>query len=241
LTCGAAPRTPSPKSFDRLFTEGREAVLTGTHQVESEPANGRARWAIGAVLRPDAQAAQAIEQVARAAAGIVGCNYWLAGAASSSHLSLRRHLESHRRQVLPADPQVARYAAALRVAVQGIGPIRFTINGLTLTKVSVMASAVPADGAADELAAAFGAALLAGGCRDAGITPSIWYVNLVYFTGPILDPRHLVAWITARRQLEITELEVVGVQIVRWAYTETGMVPIVLAAAADHIPSRDDR
>jgi hypothetical protein len=237
----AAPGTPGRNRFDRLFTQGRQAVLTGTHQVESEPADGRPRWAIGAVLRPDARAAQVIEQVARAAAGIVGGDHWLAGAVGSSHLSLRRHLEPCRRPVLPADPLVARYAAALRMAVQDIGPIRFTINGLTLTPISVMASAAPADGAADELAAAFDAALLAEGGPGAGITPDIWYVNLVYFTGPIRDPRHLVAWVAARRQMEITELQVTGIQIVRWDYTGTGMVPIVLAAAADHIPSWDGR
>lgn len=228
----AAPPTPGGNRFDRLFAEGREAVLTGTHQVESEPADGRPRWAIGAVLRLDARAAQVIEQVARAAAGIVGGDHWLAGGASSSHLSLRRHLEPCRRPVLPADPMVARYAAALRRAAADTGPIRFTINGLTLTPISVMASAAPAGGAADELAAAFGAALVAEGCPDAGIRPDIWYVNLVYFTGPIRDPRHLVAWVAARRRMEITELQVTVLQIVRWDYTGTGMVPVVLAAAA---------
>ena len=35
------------------------------------------------------------------------------------------------------------------MAVQDVGPIRFTINGLTLTPISVMASAAPADSAAD--------------------------------------------------------------------------------------------
>jgi hypothetical protein len=222
--------------FDRLFTEAREAVLTGTHQVESEPASGGPRWAVGAVLRPDARAAQAIEQVAQTAAGTVGPDHWLAGAVSSSHLSLRRHLEPSRRPVSPADPLVARYAAALRMAAADTGPIRFTVNGLTLTPISVMASAAPADGAADELAAAFAAALLTEGCPDAGITPDIWYVNLVYFTGPIRDPRRLVAWVSARRQMEITELQVTSMQIVRWDYTSTGMVPIALAAAADQIP-----
>jgi hypothetical protein len=191
---------------------------------------------MGAVLRPDARAAQVIEQVAKAAAGIVGPDHWLAGAASSSHLSLRRHLEPRRRPVPPADPLVARYAAALRMAAADTGPIRFTINGLTLTPISVMASAAPADGAADELAAAFGAALLAGGCPDAGTAPDIWYVNLVYFTGPIRDPRRLAAWVSARRQMDITELRVIGMQIVRWDYTGTGMVPTVLAAAADQVP-----
>jgi hypothetical protein len=223
--------------FDRLFAEAREAVLNGTHQVESKPADGGPRWAVGAVLRPDAGAAQVIEQVAKAAAGIVGPDHWLAGAVSNSHLSLRRHLEPRRRPVSPADPLVARYAAALRLAAADIGPIRFTLNGVTLTPISVMASAVPADSAADELAAAFGAALLAEGCPDTGIRPDIWYVNLVYFTGPIRDPRHLVAWVAARRQMEITELQVTGMQIVRWDYTGAGMVPIALAGAADHIPS----
>jgi hypothetical protein len=111
-----------------LFTQGRQAVLTGTQEVESEPADGRPRWAIGA-------------------------------------------------------------------------------------------------------------ALLADGGPDAGITPDIWYANLVYFTGPIRDPRRLVALVAARRQMEITELQVTGIQIVRWDYTATGMVPIVLAAAADHVAS----
>lgn len=238
---GTAQRTPSGSRFDRLFAEGRDAVLTGTHQAESAPANNRPRWAVGAVLRPDARAAQVIEQVARAAAGIVGDEHWLAGAVSSSHLSLRRHLERYRRPVLHADPLVARYAAALRIAVKDIGPIRFTISGLTLTPVSVMASAAPADGAAKELAAAFGAALRVAGCRDAGSTPDIWYVNLVYFTGPIRDPRHLVAWVAARRHTEITRLHITGMQIVRWHYTGSGMVPVVLAAAAGHTPSWQDR
>jgi len=226
------PRTLGRDRFDHLFTEGQEAVLTGTHQVESEPANGRPRWAIGAVLRPDDRAAQVIEEVAKAAAGIVGRDHWLAGAVSSSHLSLRRHLEPYRRPVLPADALVARYAAALHMAVQDVGPIRFTVNGLTLTPISVMASAAPADDAADELATAFATALLAKGCPDAGITPDIWYVNLVYFTGLIRDPRHLADWVAAHRQMEITELQVTGIQIVRWDYTGTGMVPVVLAAAA---------
>ena len=128
----------------------------------------------------------------------------------------------------------------MRVAVRDIRPIRFTITGLTLTPVSVMASAAPADGAADQLAAAFDAALLAEGCSDAGTMPGIWYVNLVYFTGPIRDPPHLVAWVAARRQMEITELQVTGMQIVQWDYTGTGMVPAVLAAA-DRIPSSEGR
>lgn len=179
-----ALRATRRATFERLHAEGRRAVLTGTHQVERAPASDGPRWAIGAVLRPDPPAAQAIEQVARAAAAVVGANHWLAGAARSSHLSLRRHLEPRRRPISAGDRFVARYAAALRTAAKSAGPVRFAITGLILTPTSVMARAIPADAAADDLAAIFDAALHAEGCYEAGSTPVLWYVNLVYFTGP---------------------------------------------------------
>src|SRR5215469_14568663 len=220
-----------PPEFDRLFAEGRLALRAGTHRVERTPADGGSRWAVGAVLRPDPQAARTIEQVAKAAAAVVGANHWLAGAARSSHLTLRRHLELCRRQVSPADPLVVRYAAALRSAAKVTGPVRFTLTGLVLTPISVMAAAVPAGTAADDLAAAFDRALHDQGCRDAGAMPGLWYVNLAYFTGPVRDAEELIGWVEARRVMHVADVRVTGLQIVRWQHTATGMVPIVLASA----------
>lgn len=34
--------------FDRLFAEGREALLSGLYRMESAPVDGVARWGIGA-------------------------------------------------------------------------------------------------------------------------------------------------------------------------------------------------
>ena len=75
----------SHRIFDQMFTEGRQALLGGTYKPESVPADGGPRWGIGAALRPDAAAAQAIERVAMAAACVVGDHHWLAGAVHSSH------------------------------------------------------------------------------------------------------------------------------------------------------------
>jgi hypothetical protein len=207
-------------------------VLTGTHQVECAPANGGPRWAVGAVLRPDPRAAQAIEQVAKAAAAVVGANHWLAGAARSSHLSLRRRLEPRRRPIPAGDRLVARYAAALRAAAKSTGPVQFAMTGLILTPVSVMARAIPADAAADDLAAIFDAALHAEGCHEAGSTPVLWYVNLVYFTGPVHTADQLAAWTEARQQMKVTDVQATEMQIVRWHYTVTGMMPVALASAS---------
>jgi hypothetical protein len=220
-----------PATFGRLFAAGRQALLSGTHQVMTPPADGGLRWGISAVLRPDHRAAQAIEQAARAAAAVVGPCHWLAGAADRSHLTLRGKLEPHRSAVPPGDPLVARYAAALRAAVAGAGPMRFAVTGLTLTPVSVMACAIPAGPAAGDLAAAFRAALSDDGAAAPGLTPDIWHVNLAYFTGPVQDARQLVDWVAARREITVADVAVTEVQLVRWRSTSTGMVPVVLAAA----------
>jgi hypothetical protein len=205
-------------------------MRTGTYRMECSPADGGPRWAVGAVLRPDPQAAQTIDQVARTAAAVVGANHWLAGAARSSHLSLRRNLEPCRRQVSPTDPLIVRYGAALRSAAESAAQVRFTMTGLILTPTSVMAAAVPADAAADDLAAAFDLALRAQGCNDAGAIPGLWYVNLVYFTGPVHDAQGLIDWVEARRGMRVADVQIARMQIVRWQYTATGMVPIRLAA-----------
>jgi hypothetical protein len=225
-----ALRKAKPPGFDALFAEGRQALRTGTYRMECTPTDGGSRWAVGAVLRPDSQAARTIEQVARAASAVVGANHWLAGAARSSHLTLRRHLELSRRQVSSADPLVVRYAAALRSAAKATGPVRFTLTGLILTPISVMAAAVPTDTAADDLAATFDRALHAEGCRVAGAIPALWYVNLAYFTGPVRDAEELIGWVEARRVMHVADVRVTHLQIVRWQYTASGMVPIGLAS-----------
>ncbi len=124
---------------------------------------------------------------------------------------------------------MARYAAALRAAARFTDSVRFTVTGLILTPVSVMARAVPADAAADNVAAAFSAALQAEGCHDAGSAPDLWYVNLVYFTGPVRAADELVDWTESRQQLKVANVRVTEMQIVRWEYTATGMVPITLS------------
>jgi hypothetical protein len=217
------------RPFDQLFAAGAQALLSGTQQRQAPPVENGPRWGMGVVMRPDRPAARAIGHVAAAAVAMIGTHYWLAGDASRSHLTLRV-LEPYRARVAASDPRVTRYAAALRTAVRGIGPIRFTVTGLTLTPKSVMARATPAGTAADDLADAFGAALGADGRYRP--RPDIWYVNLAYFTGPVRHAQDLIDWVAARRDLRVADVLVTDIQIARWRYTSTGMVPVVLNSTA---------
>jgi hypothetical protein len=127
---------------------------------------------------------------------------------------------------------MACYAAALREAAKSTGPVRFAITGLILTPVPVMARAIPADAAADDLAAVFDAALHTEGCGEAGSMPALWYVNLVYFTGPVRAADELAVWTEARQLMKVTDVRVTEMQIARWQYTTTGMMPVALASAS---------
>jgi 2'-5' RNA ligase len=212
--------------FGGLFTAGRAALLTGTHQVRSAPADGDLQWGASVILRPDPDAAEEIERVALDAASVVGTDHWLPGSSATSHLTVRAHLEPRRAEIPDDDPLAARYAAALRRAASDPQPMRFTLTGLTLTPVSVMACAVPATRAADELADAFAEQLATAGLPGIGRPADIWYVNLVYFAGPVRDASALVDWVAARRTTPITEVRVTEIQLTRWRYAESGMVPV---------------
>jgi hypothetical protein len=212
--------------FGRLFAAGRAALLTGTHQVRSAPADGDLQWGASVILRPDPDSAQEIERGALGAAAVVGTDHWLPGSSATSHLTVRAHLEPRRAEIPEDDPLAARYATALRNAASDPQPMRFTLTGLTLTPVSVMACAVPATRAADELADAFADQLAAGGLPGIGRPADIWYVNLVYFTGPVRDASALVDWVAARRTTPIAEVRVTEIQLTRWRYAEGGMVPV---------------
>lgn len=105
------------------------------------------------------------------------------------------------------------------------------MTGITLTPISVMACAAPAGAAPDNLAQDLTAALSAEGYGHAGRAPDVWYVNLVYFTGPVRDPHGLVEWVAARRVAKVTDLLVQDIHLVRWRHIGDGMIPVVPASA----------
>jgi hypothetical protein len=180
------------------------------------------------LLRPDARAAVRLDLVAREAVEAAGGHHWLTRAAVSSHLTLRS-LEPWRDKVEDDDPLVRRYADALAVAADGVGPLTFTIVGVTLTPGSVMACAVPADAGADRLADAYGKALGADGWHENEFDRDIWYLNLVHFAGPIEAPDRLIEWVADHRHREIATVVVHEVQLAQWRFTGNGMTPHALA------------
>jgi hypothetical protein len=225
------PRRTNRAVFDQLFAEGAAALTAGSHGIEVPPAEGGQRWGVSALLRPDAEAAASLEVLSREAAAVAGDGHWLTGAAHSSHLTVRG-LEFPRDGIADDDPRVARYVAALRSATAGIGPLAFDVIGLTLTRLSVMACAVPVDDAADRLSAAYTAALGADTWLEKEFRREIWYLNLVHFAAPVRDPRALIDWVAERRELPAIRLRVTEVEVAAFGFTGTGMTPQRLAVSA---------
>ncbi|BEL06503.1 hypothetical protein Q0Z83_046940 [Actinoplanes sichuanensis] len=230
MSAGTEPRLVSREAFDALYAEGRSAVSAGEYRMQRPPVEGGLRWGLSALLRPDPSSATDLDRLSREAAGVAGGEHWVTGAVTSSHLTLRS-LEAWRDTIAEDDPLVQRYAAALAVAVTGIGPLTFTVVGLTLTPGSVMACAVPSSDGADRLAAAYGRALGADGTHENEFTREFWYSNLVHFADRIRNPDRLIDWVAARRDRELATVDVDEVQLTQWRFAGTGMVPRSVAAA----------
>lgn len=224
------PRRTNRATFDQLFTEGAAALADGSHGIQVVPAEGDRRWGVSAVLRPDPGAAASLEALAREAAAVAGDGHWLTGAVGNSHLTVRA-LEHPRDGIRDDDPHVARYAEALHTAATGIRPLTFDVVGLTLTPLSVMACAIPADESADRLSAAYTAALGPDAWLDKAFRRDIWYLNILHFAARVPDPRALIGWVAERRESAPIRLRVTEVEIAAWRFTGTGMTPRRLAAS----------
>jgi hypothetical protein len=223
------PRLVSREAFDRLFFDGSRAVAAREHRLQSPPVEGSFRWGLSALLRPDLPSAHELDRVAHEAADAAGGRHWITGAAVSSHLTLRS-LEPWREEIKPGDPLIQRYAAALALAVKGIGPLTFTIVGLTLTLGSVMACAVPADDGADRLADAYGKALGPDGWHENEFTREFWYLNLVHFAEVVQTPNRLIDWVADRRDQELGKVVVNEVQLTQWRFSGNGMTALPVVA-----------
>jgi hypothetical protein len=202
--------------FDRLFEQGRAAVLSGAHYRDTPPVDG-GRWGLSVVFLPDSDAMHRLAALTAEAMDIAGREHWPTGAPPAVHLTVRA-IHMHRSVVPPGDPLEARCAAALRRAGMGARPARLRLSGLTLTPSGVMACAVPDDHAADAFAARLGDQLGADGWFEAQYHRDIWYATLLHFTSDIRDQQGLVDWVAARRRLDLGVVRADEAELLRLRY-----------------------
>ncbi len=207
--------------FDHLFATAGPLIAAGQHGVDLPLVENGERWPVSAVLRVAAAdpVAQRLDALTLEAASIAGPGHLQTGRLGSAHLTIRA-LERYREVVDPAEPLVQRYAAALRTAAAQVGPARFDLTGLILTRGTVMACAQPLDDHADHLQELFAKALGPDGWLEGDERRDIWYVNLLHFAGPIPSPAPLIDWVTAHRNHRVGELTVDTAELVRFRHED---------------------
>src|SRR4051794_30365015 len=104
---------PYSETFERLFREGRAAVLAGRHRCDTAPVDGAPRYGLSVVLRPDDELARRLAELGADARAAAGGGHWPSGDADLVHITVRT-LETHRVRVPENDVAVSRYVTALR-------------------------------------------------------------------------------------------------------------------------------
>jgi hypothetical protein len=219
------PTTTYDAKFDLLFTQGRDAVLAGTHHRDGPLVEG-GRWGLSVVLRPDPATAARLAAVAAGAHALAGPQHWRTGSEATSHVTVLP-LEPYRHDVPAGDPHVARYTSGLKAAAAASRPVRLRFDGLTLTRHSVMACAYPVDDTAETLAANLKDAI----GRNQWSERDIWYANLVHFAAAIYRPQELVDWVAARRRLDLGFARIDDVRLVGWRSDGSLPEPVPLGVA----------
>src|SRR5689334_16309748 len=109
---------PYSETFDRLFREGRAAVLAGRYRCETPPVEGGPRYGLSVVLRPDDRVAHRLAELGVEARTAAGGGHWPSGDADLVHVTVRA-LETFRTAVPEDDTAVNRYVTAMRCATRG--------------------------------------------------------------------------------------------------------------------------
>ncbi len=219
----------SAETFDRLFRDGSRAVLSGGHEVDVPPGPTGDRWGPSVCLRPDSLSAAALDALTEEALQYAGQGHWPTGASRSSHFTVRV-LDRFREDLTPETAAAGPHLTAMRQAAASAGPIRLRLTGLTLTPASVMAAAEPLGPGAAGFANALADELGENGWFEAGFDRSIWYANLVHFTGPIAHPQSLVDWVADRRSRDLGIVEA-RPELLGWTFEQGQMVPVLLGRA----------
>ncbi|WP_353354381.1 2'-5' RNA ligase family protein [Intrasporangium sp. DVR] len=208
--------------FDQLFDAAVPHVLNRTHQQDVPPVDG-GRWPVTVVARPPSAVRDALEELMRDGITTAGAGHFVTGREDSVHLTVRA-LEPYRDAACPADDVVPLWRAAIERACAATAPLEFTVTGLTMSRVGVMAQVEPGDAAAwrfmDRLRDELGDLAW---FEDQGIgRRTIWYATLIHFAADLADPAGLVDWVSARRTLEPMDFTVGEVELVRSRYVAGG-------------------
>lgn len=219
---------------ETLHEQGRDALLAGRAVLDTPPVEGGRRWGLSVVVRADGDLAARLAAETADLVAVAGPGQWATGGEGSAHLTLYS-LEPHRVGVDLADGRAAAYARALETAAASVGPATFAVSGLSLTPGGVIADAAPADEAAARLRPALSSALADGAAFESAYRADRWWLTLVHLAAPPADPAGLVAWVEARRRLDLGTLHARRLDLVRYEHrveaSGARTVPVTLATA----------
>lgn len=211
------PARSRKEVFDRLYEDGRAAVLAGTHRQDAPPEDG-GRWPVTVVAIPPRPTRETLEGWMTQARAFAGPGHFLTGRTDASHVTIRA-LEAYREGAHPAEARSEAWASAMTDAARDTAPLRLHLTGVTLAAGSVMAQLEPADDGPwtfmERLREALGDQAWfedQWGARD------IWYVNILHLAAPVADPAGLVRWVDAHREVPADEVVLDSVSLVRYRY-----------------------
>jgi 2'-5' RNA ligase len=221
-----------PVAFERLSARGREAVLSGDHGYQGDPAE-TGRWGPSVVLFPGDRIASDLDRLTSEVMDVAGAGHWPSGGLGRAHLTIRA-LEPYVTSI--PDDRAARYLEAMRRALADVSHFSLDLIGVGLAPDGVIACATSPDGGADRLRERLEEELGEAGWLERAAFENgrdpIWYCTLVHFAAPIDDPEALVAWVDEHTEVEVGSDLFDSISLCRWSHDGQAMSPSSVVSLA---------
>ncbi len=215
------------RDYENLWARCRSGLAQGL--IEPDPASEETikRWGVSAILRPIADVADTLSEVASELAVYTGRRQVVYDH-SNLHTTMRS-VEFNLGRV--DDERIRAYGEILRELAKSYDQLRINYRGLTATATGVLAQGWPADESLQELRRDFRRRLalrgLAGGPEGTKLRITA-HASLTVFAGPLLNPLSLVRYVEDNRGTEYGTATYHCVDLVRYDRTphDVKVVPI---------------
>lgn len=216
------------RDYDNLWARCRSKLAQGL--IEPDPASEETlkRWGVSVILRPEADVADTLSEVASELAVYTGRRQVVYDR-SNLHTTMRS-VEFNLGRV--DDERICAYGEVLRELAKSYDPLRINYRGLTATATGVLAQGWPADESLQELRRDFRRRLahrgLAGGPEETKLRLTA-HASLTVFAGPLLNPLSLVRYVKDNRDTEYGTATYRCLDLVRYDRTpyDVRVVPMV--------------
>ena len=208
---------PIRAGYDHMWAVGKVDLAKGIIDVDPVPDASTKRWGISAILRLPLTFGKGLQPLIDTLTSLTSPGHTVYDP-TTLHITLRS-IEFFRDDISESDPALTTYSRLLRELAPSFSGLGLQFAGLSANRVGVILQGYPVDGELQYLRQQFHHRLAEAGLHQGPEQQSPRlnaHASLVVFGGPLGNASALVEYVANNRRTSYGQIEVTGVDLVRY-------------------------